>query len=61
MIPEMLSLSLFLSEKIPFAFLTEGEYHICRRGKYYLYRIYRQYQISMYFLEKSIFHFPSNE
>ena len=40
-------------------FLAEGKYHISGKKKYHIHRICRKYHISMYFLRKIIFHFPS--
>ena len=48
-------------EKIVFAFLTEGEYRICRKRKYHLYWLYRKFHISICFFEKDHFHFLSEE
>ena len=42
-----------------FAFLAEGQFHTRRKKKYQLYRTYRKHHVSLYFLRKIIFHFPS--
>ena len=45
-------------KKIIFSFLTEGQFHVCRKKKYHLYRIYRKHIYLYFFLRKIIFHFP---
>ena len=58
--PEMSSLGVFFGIRSSLLF-RERAIQICRKKKYHLYRSYRKHHISMYFLRKVIFHFPSVE
>ena len=44
-------------KKIIFSFLTEGQFHVCRKKKHHLYRIYRKHIYLYFFWEKSSFTF----